>query len=255
MEPSKSPNYAIPGAIVIAGVLVAGAVLYGRSPSLPSSQGGQQVPPAKEASTEELIKNVPLPVAGEHILGLPAAPVSVIEYSDIECPFCRRFHSTMQKIMTDYEASGKVSWTYRQFPLSIHPKAYPESLAAECVATNYDNASFWKFVSALMELEPETDPNEFPPAVISDNLSAEERVSTAAKKLSLDYAKISSCVTAETFKSKLEALRTEAIGAGLGANNTGTPYTVIISKGNRVLIDGAQPYSVVKGMIETALTN
>ncbi len=253
MEPQPQ-SYAIPVAIVIAGVLVAGAVLWGRTPTASPIVGqGQTQQPLPVASTAELIKNVPLATASEHILGNPSAPVSVIEYSDIECPFCRRFHPSMQQIMSTYGAQGKVSWTYRQFPLSIHPKAYPEALAAECVAGQYDNTAFWKFTSALMDLNPEKDASTFPTAVISDDLTAEERVATAAKKLGLDNTKIAACVTAETYKSKLDALRTEATNAGLGQNQTGTPYSVIISGNKRVLIDGAQPYEVVKQMIDTAL--
>lgn len=252
--PEEKKSYAIPVAIVIAGVLVAGAVLWGRAPSLqPYAPQGQTQAVLPAVSIEELIKNVPLPKADEHILGNPSAPVAVVEYSDIECPFCRKFHPTMQKIMSTYGAEGKVSWTYRQFPLSIHPKAYPESLAAECVASQYDNPTFWKFTSLLMELNPEVNTNEFPTAVISDDLTADDRIAEAGKKLGLDNAKISACVTAETYKSKLDALRTEATNAGLGQNQTGTPYSVIITGNKRVLIDGAQPYEVVKRMIDTAL--
>ena len=66
--------------------------------------------------------------------GAPDAPAVMIEFSDFECPFCKRFHDTVKKLVE--ESSGQVRWVYRHFPLEqLHPvKARQESLAAECVA-------------------------------------------------------------------------------------------------------------------------
>jgi len=248
MEPQKQ-NYAIPVAIVIAGLLIAGAVMWGRAATAPTPEQSRK---EKLASINRLIQNVPIATSTDHLLGNPAAPVVVIEYSDIECPFCRSFHPTMQQIMTEYGTRGEVAWGYRQFPLDIHPKAYPASLAAECVANLYDSTNFWKFINALMETK--IGSNEYPTGVISDTLSAEERVAEASKKLSLDTTKISACVSAETYKQKLVDLRAEGIKAGLGQNDTGTPYSIIIAGQNRYFIDGAQPYEAVKALIDKALT-
>ena len=58
----------------------------------------------------------------DHIFGNPDAPVKLVEYSDFECPFCKRVHPTLKKIMADYGIDGEVAWVYRHFPLdSIHP--------------------------------------------------------------------------------------------------------------------------------------
>jgi protein-disulfide isomerase len=68
----------------------------------------------------------------DHILGNPNAPISLIEYSDYECPFCKRFHETAQEIMKAYD--GKINWVYRHFPLPFHnPGAEKEAEASECV--------------------------------------------------------------------------------------------------------------------------
>lgn len=247
MEPQKQ-SYAIPVAIVIAGVLIAGAVLWGRPASAPTAE---ELKALRVASISKFMQLVPNVTPTDHLLGNPAAPITIIEYSDIECPFCRSFHPTMQKVMSEYGTKGQVSWVYRQFPLDIHPKAYPEALAAECIASIYDNTSFWKFIGALVETKP--GPDGYPTGVISDSLSAEERVNTAAKELSLDTAKITACVNAETYKQKLVDLRAEGIKIGLGQNDTGTPYSVVIAGTKRYFIDGAQPYEAVKAIIDTGL--
>lgn len=89
---------------------------------------------------------------GEHILGNPAtAQVTIIEYSDFECPFCARFHPTLKKIVS--ESNGNVAWVYRQFPLvQIHQHAFERAIASECVAKIKGNDAFWKYGDLLFNL-------------------------------------------------------------------------------------------------------
>lgn len=97
--------------------------------------------------------------AADHIWGDPNAPVKIIEYSDLQCPFCQRFHPTMQQIVTEYK--GQVAWVYRHFPLEqIHPHARKEAEAAECAAELGGNNAFWVFVDALFKGTPTSDPAE-----------------------------------------------------------------------------------------------
>src|SRR6185436_7093141 len=71
----------------------------------------------------------------DHILGNPNAEVIMVEYSDLECPFCKEFHSTLRRVMNEYGKDGKVAWVYRHFPIdSLHPKARKEAEATECAA-------------------------------------------------------------------------------------------------------------------------
>jgi hypothetical protein len=90
--------------------------------------------------------------SGEHILGNPTtAQVTIIEYSDFECPFCARFHPTLKKIVT--ESNGNVAWVYRQFPLvQIHQNAFERAVASECVAKIKGNDAFWKYADLLFNL-------------------------------------------------------------------------------------------------------
>ena len=140
---SKQNNLAISIAIVVAGVLIAGAVYLG---SRGEDSSGVQLPAAEAESLDEM-----RPAAkDDHIRGNPDAPVKIVEYSDAECPFCKSFHSTMQRVVDEYGASGKAAWVYRHFPLdNIHPKADKEAEATECAAELGGNGTFWAYVDRL----------------------------------------------------------------------------------------------------------
>jgi len=88
----------------------------------------------------------------EHILGdITKAQVTIIEYSDFECPFCARFHPILEKIVS--ESNGNVAWVYRNFPLvQIHQHAMERAIAAECVAKIKGNNAFWKYADLLFKL-------------------------------------------------------------------------------------------------------
>src|SRR3989344_3757951 len=102
-------QYVLPITIVVAGALIAGAVfLAGIQKSAPGV---------------------------DHIIGNPNAEVKIIEYMDLECPYCKTFHTTMLQVMDYYGKGGRVAWVVRPFPLvSIHSKAPQEHQAAECAA-------------------------------------------------------------------------------------------------------------------------
>ena len=120
-------QYVLPITIVVAGLLIAGAVfLVGKSGTTPTPNTQSGNP-----------QNITLPpvTSADHILGNPNAAVKVIEYADLECPYCKIFETTMHQVMDYYGQSGQVAWVYRPFPLAqIHSKAPEEAEAAECAA-------------------------------------------------------------------------------------------------------------------------
>ncbi len=99
----------------------------------------------------------------DHIYGNPAADLLLVEYSDLECPFCKRFHETMTQVMKEYGDTGKVAWVYRHFPLdSIHSKARHEAEATECAGELGGKDKFFEYLNKLMEITPsnnQLDPN------------------------------------------------------------------------------------------------
>lgn len=87
----------------------------------------------------------------DHIRGNMDADVVIIEYSDIECPFCKRFHGTMNQVVETY--GDQVAWVYRHFPLeSIHRNARPWAIESECVAEIGGNDAFWKYLDERFKM-------------------------------------------------------------------------------------------------------
>ena len=112
----------IPAAIIVVGILVAGAIIFSGgngnnnqvATNTDSQNAQQQAPPQEPEGSLDDIRPV---TAEDHIKGSIDAPVKIIEYSDFECPFCKRFHVTMNQVIDEYGDSGQVAWVYRQFPL------------------------------------------------------------------------------------------------------------------------------------------
>lgn len=89
----------------------------------------------------------------DHILGNADAKIIVVEYSDLECPFCKVFHNTMHQVVE--KSNGDVAWVYRHYPISgLHPKAFLEALATECAWEQKGNDGFWKYTDQLFKITP-----------------------------------------------------------------------------------------------------
>lgn len=105
--------------------------------------------------TEAYKGEVPGYQEGDHIIGSPDATILVIEYSDLECPYCKRFGATMKEVVA--ESNGNVAWIYRHWV--VHQGALPKTAAAECVAKLKGEDAFWKYIDlvfGLMKTEEDT---------------------------------------------------------------------------------------------------
>ena len=226
-------QYAIPGAILIAGLLIASAVTYTGVKGIVSVRTEEKPAGSKIADTMRA-------VSGEdHILGNPSAPVKLVEFSDLECPFCKRFHVTLKQVIKEYVTPGKVAIVYRHLPLeSLHSQARKEAEATECAASLGGNDAFWAFVDGIFEVTP------------SNNGLDLEKLPDIAQKVGLDRNAFNKCLADGTFADRVSRDLEDAANAG----GTGTPYSVVIaSNGEKFIISGAQPYSAVKETIERAL--
>ncbi|MEK7194148.1 MAG: thioredoxin domain-containing protein [Patescibacteria group bacterium] len=205
MEPVSSKNsFLVPIAIIVAGAMVAGAVYF----------GGVRDGANKLVDTQPNSKVEVAPVGPEdHILGNPSAQVTVIEYSDLECPFCKVFHNTMHQIVSEY--SSKVSWVFRQFPIEqLHPKALKESEATECAFDQGGNTMFWKYLDQVF-------------AITNSNNSLDlAELPKIAGSLGLDVTAFNTCLNSGKYTEQISKAVDDAVIAGA----RGTPYSVIVVK-------------------------
>ncbi|MEK7531187.1 MAG: thioredoxin domain-containing protein [Patescibacteria group bacterium] len=230
MEPTPPAmsNFSVPLAIVVAGALIAVAIYFvGQSP-------------ATGTTPTDTTSDVPPVTAEDHRLGSPDAPITIIEYSDLDCPFCKQFHATMKEIMNEYGAAGKVAWVYRNFPLAqLHPNAPKLAEASECVAEQLGNEGYWKFLDVLFTHAPLNEKTDM--TKIAD-YAGEAGVS--------DIAAFQSCFDSGRMSEKVQKEFNDAVASG----GQGTPHNILITKsGKAIPIAGAQPYATVKSIIDAAL--
>lgn len=221
-------------AIIIAGVIIAGAIFLTNKTQ--TGDTAVQQPQGVAEQTGDLEAMVAVSSA-DHVRGSINAPVKIVEYSDTECPFCKKFHDTMKQVVAEY--GTQVAWVYRHFPLdSLHAKARKEAEATECAAELGGNDKFWAYLDRLMEVTPSNDgldPAELP---------------KIAQYVGLDVADFTTCLSSGKYAQKIEEHVKDAIATG----GQGTPWSIVVGKGDKKYpLSGAQPYANVKQLIEAAL--
>lgn len=217
-------NVSIPTAIVIAGIIIAIAIITGKGENSAKNNGN-----AKNGAIAEKTIDIKPVNESDHIMGNPDAELAIIEFSDTECPFCKRFHNTVKQVMDENGKEGNVKWVYRHFPLdSIHSKARKEAEATECAAELGGNEKFWKYIDRLFEITP------------SNNRLDLAQLPEIAEYAGLDKTKFEECLSSGRNAQKVEDDYQDGIKAGV----RGTPYSVIINKktGEKVVVGGAFPY-------------
>jgi len=170
----------------------------------------------------------------DHIRGKKNAKVTVVEFSDTECPFCKRFHPTMQRLIEEYP--NDVNWVYRHFPLdSLHRKARREAEATECAG---EQGKFWEYIDRLFEITPSNDGLQ------------DSQLPQIAKDVGLDVKKFESCLESGKYASKV----VEDLADAQTAGGNGTPYSVVVVGNEKIPVSGAVPYEQLKTIIDSVLT-
>lgn len=215
-------------------VVLGSCMLKGGCSGLPTKAAADNNPTVVNQPTDTgdtQLAGIPMVSEEDYILGDPNAPVTVIEYSDIECPFCQRFHPNAQQAVDEY--SGQVRWVFRHFPLSFHPQAEPAANAAECAG---EQGKFYEFIDIMFENQ--------------DSLGDDFFKSTA-RNLGLNATQFNDCYDNQEYVAKI---RSQAQG-GAAAGVEGTPGSFVIgSDGSAVPIRGALPYESVKQIIDGMLS-
>ncbi len=232
----KRDSLAIPIAIVVAAGLIAGAIYMNGARS--ATNGNNPVAGLGDTITTDT-KPVIRPVdKTDHIRGNPNAPIMLVEYSDFECPFCKQFHETMNRIIEEYGPSGKVAWVYRQFPLAqLHPNAPTIAEASECVYELGGDPAFWEFTDLIFESRPINDATEM------------SKLPEYAATAGVDTAKFQSCLASGKYGDKIKESVREAAAAG----GKGTPHTLVLVGDQSGTINGAQPYETVKQVVDSLI--
>jgi protein-disulfide isomerase len=195
---------------------------------------------AEQERPNQLARNVPPPAKDDHVYGNPEAPVTLIEYSDFECPFCKRFHITAKELVD--RSNGQVGLVYRHFPLDFHnPGARKEAEAAECAAKLGGNDVFWKYADAIY-LHTHSNGKGFP----VDNLVP------LAAKLGLNQESFRQCLDSSRMSPRIQ----HDIDTGTKAGVEGTPGNILWAKrtGKVVALHGAQPYERLSDAARELLT-
>ena len=191
-----------------------------------------QAPTSGKLTAEQAAKVAKLR-ANDHVRGGTKPEVYLIEYSDFQCPYCGQFHPTGLEAMKEY--GDKFAWIYRHFPLdTIHPKARPAAIAAECITELGGKDAFWRFADLVFP-QQETK--------LTD-------LSATAASLGINKANFDKCFNESRHEDIVNSDYQEGITAGV----TGTPGNFIVnSKGEVWVLPGAVPYATLKATIEEAL--
>lgn len=172
------------------------------------------------------------------MLGEEDAPITLIEFTDYQCPFCsRNFEQTYGQIKKDYVDTGKVKYVVRDFPLSFHPHAQKASEATECAD---DQGKFWEMHSKMFQTQ----------STWSSLADAIPTFKQFAKDLGLNTSEFDSCLDGGTYAQEVKDDMADGSAAGI----SGTPgFWIIGPDGKGQLISGAYPYDTFKTAFDALL--
>jgi protein-disulfide isomerase len=180
------------------------------------------------ARKQEGVSRVEVSFDPARLRGNVHAPVMIVEFSDFQCPFCGRIQATLKSLLAKYD--GKVSLAYRDFPLrGMHGQAEMGAESSRCAG---DQGKFWEYHDLLFDNPDKLNPDGF---------------SELAAGLQLDQKQFKSCLSSGKHRAEVEKDLQDGIRAGV----MGTPGIFV----NGIAVSGSQTYSVLAGIIESALTD
>lgn len=234
--PLQSNNLSIPVAIVIAGVLIAGAVYLGTSKGAITTAGNTQTQQVAQQPAGQAVDIAKIKTAGNPFVGNPNAPVTMAYWFDYQCPFCRRFEEdAMTQIMKDYVNTGKVKVVFKDFQF-LGPDSITAGLAERAVWEVAPD-KFYTWHKAMYDKQD----NE------NGGWGNKTDILALTKSLGIDSAKVEQLMTSKAAEYQKAMDADKAEGGAFGIN--GTPGSII----GKNLISGAQPYAAVKQLIDLAL--
>lgn len=227
----KIGNMPLPLAIIIAAVVISGAIVYSnghKGGDLDPKKGG----PAEvtdNSNSQINPENIKPVDSNDHIYGDINAPIKVVEFSDLECPYCSRVHPTLKQLID--QSNGQVAWVFRHFPLSGHKNAMVQAVGAECVAKLGGEDKFWEYINF---------------AFSNQSIGDKEAVVTVASNLGLNADEVRSCIDSGEVNNLVNEDKQDASNSGA----RGTPHSIILGpKGDVYAVSGAQPLQVFQQVV------
>ncbi len=200
--------------------------------------------PAAAARPQQPTKGA-VSIDDDPVLGDKSAPVTIVEFSDYECPFCKRhFDQTHPQLIEKYVDTGKVKIVFRDFPLSFHdPMATKEAVAANCAREQGGDKKYFEFHDEI-----------FKRTISNGNGLNDEKIQTIAKDLGLNTGKFTTCLSNQAQTDEVK----KDIADGKAAGASGTPTFVIGKTTSNGEIDGdlvvgAQPFAAFQAVIDPLL--
>lgn len=194
---------------------------------------------ARSKTAEQRAKGVRRVAERDHVVGNLEAEISLIEYSDFECPFCKRFHPTARQTIEHY--AGKVNWVYRHFPLEFHnPNAQKQAEASECAAELAGNDGFWRFADTLYE------------RTRSNKGFAIASLVPLAVELGMDETKFRECLDSGRTAGRVKEDYEEGQKSGI----TGTPGNILLNNrtGQVRVVSGAASSARLRAAIDSLMS-
>jgi protein-disulfide isomerase len=189
-------------------------------------EGKRREEDEKKALEESFNKPLQADLSGYEFRGAKDAPITLVEYSDFECPFCSRGYGTVMELMKKYE--GKIRFAYKHLPLSFHPQAMPAAQYYEALRLQSPEKA-WKFHDAVYSNQRALQ-------------NGEKFLEAEAKKAGADMAKLKKDIKSEAVQKRIDADMAEAAKFGF----QGTPGFLL----NGIPVKGAYPTSHFDGLIE-----
>lgn len=167
----------------------------------------------------------------DHWRGSKSARYVWVEYSDLECPFCKRIHPDLVKVMGEY--TDNVAWVFRHYPLPFHPKAQKTGEAVECANELGGSEAFWSMNDLIFEKMPDLELTQ---------------LADVATEVGLDAGAFQECLDSGKYEQKIKDQLNEGSQAGVQATPTGVIYDT--KTGKTRLVEGAVPYETLKQEID-----
>ncbi len=259
-ETSFRPGYLLPAAILFGAILISASIFYSTKAFITKGLSGSGA--AEFANAPALNQNQPQPAQApapqpdsgpvkvsaddDPVLGNKNAPLTLIEFSDYECPFCKRyFTETFPEIKKNYVDTGKLKIVFRDYPLPFHnPLAITEAMAANCSREQGGDAVYYKYHDEVFNRTKSNGQG-----------LAKDELYKIATDLQLNAGKFKSCLDSEKYKDEIAKDTADGSAAGV----SGTP-TVFIGKSSAdgnitaTKVVGAQPYASFKATLDQMLS-